>query len=482
VDPAATASEPFHPAGAARSTRFALIATAIDKGGAMVLLLAIARLLGAEGFGRYGAIMSLVALAQVAAECGQEPVLVRVLAQRDVQVGGGIVAGALAMRLVFTAITAALLVGLGLAAFPALGRAPLVAAALGIVGSSGMALRAVFRFWQRLEWLCVTALATVTAFAGGLALAAAAGGGTGGAVGAWAAGQIAASAAALVLAGRRIAVAPRWRGDVVARLAGSGWALALNAFLLTVTLRVGQLIVLRVEGPVAVGYLTAGGRLAEAFALLPESVMLMLLPVLARYEATDREAQRRVSVRAVRCLAFLALPVIVMLAIAAPALLALLYGPAYAAGAPALQVSAWLALLAASGTVFTNLLIARASERFLLALNAGASVVTLALSLVLVPRLGFVGAAVATLAASVAAQVALLVLPRTRADVAACLRPLVRPVALAVGLVLAGIAAPGSRLAVGAAAAGLFVAVLIATRTIDRDDWDLLRRVLIARD
>jgi O-antigen/teichoic acid export membrane protein len=326
----------------------------------------------------------------------------------------------------------------------------------------------------------VTAVANVAAFASALALASFMGAGTAGAVAAWAAGQIAASAAALALAARRLPVVPRWRGRVTAELAGSGWALASNAFLVTVTLRVGQLIVLRVEGAAAVGYLTAGSRLAEAFALVPESVMLMLLPILAGYDATDWAAQRRVSVRAVRCLALLALPVIIALSIAAPALLALLYGPAYAVGAPALQVSAWLALLAASGTVFTNLLIARAFERLLLALNAIASLLTLALSVLLVPRLGFVGAAVATLTASVVSQAVLLALPSTRADVAACLRPLARPVLVAAGLVLAGIAVTGPRPVVAAAAAGVFVVVMIATRTIDADDWRLFRRVLLA--
>lgn len=71
------------PRRAARASVFALVATAIEKGGAMLLLLLIARTLGAEDFGRYAALMALVAFAQLAAEFGQEPVLVRLLAQRS---------------------------------------------------------------------------------------------------------------------------------------------------------------------------------------------------------------------------------------------------------------------------------------------------------------------------------------------------------------------------------------------------------------
>jgi O-antigen/teichoic acid export membrane protein len=478
VDASSAAPTGLDSAGVARSTRFALLATAIEKGGAMALLLVVARLLGAEGFGRYAAVMSLVALAQVAAECGQEPVLVRLLAPLGERIPAALVQGALAMRVAFAAAAAALLLAIGAAAFPTLGRAPLLVAGLGLVAGSGMALRAVFRTWHRLEWLCVTAAANIATFALALVTARALGLGTAGAVAAWAAGQLGASVAALALARRRIAIVPRWRTDVTTRIAGSGWALALNAFLLTATLRIGQLIVLRVDGPTAVGYLTAGSRLAEAFALLPESLMLMLLPVLSAYDATARDAQRRVSVRAVRSLGLLALPVVIALSIAAPWLLGLLYGAGYAAGAPALRVLAWLAVLAASGTVFTNLLIARGHERLLLALNAFASVLTLGLSVLAVPRLGFVGAALATLAASVVSQIVLLVLPATRADVAACLRPLAVPTAVAVLLTFAGMYVGGPPPLVAGGAALVFAAVVVATRHVDADDWKLLRRVL----
>ena len=461
-----------------RSTLFALAATALDKGGAMVMLLLIARLLGAEDFGRYAALMAWLALFQVAAEFGQEPVLVRLLAQERSEEVAPLVQGALAMRIVCAAAVGALLVSAGGAVLPAVGRVPLVLAAAGLMAGYGLALRALFRTAQRLEWLCVTALAGLGAFAGVLLVARAFGLGVAGAVGAWAAGQLAASLAAVRLAAVLVAPWPRWRGRVTALLARSGWALALNGFLLTVTLRVGQLIVLRAEGPAAVGYLAAGSRLAEAFALIPESLMLVLLPVLSATDRDARESQRMISAQAVRYLALLALAVIVAVSIAAPTLLRALFGPAYVAGAPALRILAWLALLAASGSVFTNLLIARRLERLLLVLNAAGSVLTLALSLVLVPCAGFVGAAAATLIASVAAQAILLVVPATRSEVAACLRPLVWPVFLAAALTLGAAAVPGSRPAVAAVALVAFAAGILVTRTVGPDDWVLLRRVL----
>ena len=360
----------------------------------MLLLLLIARALGTDDFGRYAAVMALVAFVQLAAEFGQEPVLVRLLAQRRAEDRGALLEGALAMRLVFVA-----------------GGVPLALAAAGVIAASGSVLRAWFRTEQRLEWLCVTALANVVAFAAALAIARTLALGLEGALAAWGVGQLASSIAAVGIARARMPLRPRWRSSVTAALARSGWALALNAVLLTVTLRVGQLVVLHAGGPVEVGYLAAGSRLAEAFALLPEALMLVLLPVLSSYDVAARDAQRALSVRVVRWLGLLALTVIVAVSIAAPTLLHTLFGPRYVPGTPALRISIWLALLAATGSIFTNLLIARGRERLLLGINAVSSAATIALSLALVPRFGFVAAAAVALAASVLAQRGVRVCP-----------------------------------------------------------------------
>lgn len=457
---------------------FALIATAVEKGGAMLLLLLIARVLGTDDFGRYAAVMALVAFVQLAAEFGQEPVLVRLLAQRGREERGVLLEGALAMRLACAVAGGLLLCALGRRLLPGVGGVPLALAAAGVVVASGSVLRAWFRTEQRLEWLCVMALANVVAFAAALAIARALALGLEGALTAWAVGQLASSIAALGIARSRMPLRPRWRPSVTAVLARSGWALALNAVLLTVTLRVGQLVVLHAAGPVEVGYLAAGSRLAEAFALLPEALMLVLLPVLSSYDATARDAQRALSVRVVRWLGVLALTVIVAVSIAAPTLLHLLFGPRYVPGTPALRISIWLALLAATGSIFTNLLIARGRERLLLGINAVSSAVTIALSLALVPRFGFVAAAMVALAASVLGQVMLWAVPATRAEVSACVRPLCWPFVAALLLAVGGPFIPASPVVVALAASALFVGIVVATGTVGVEDWRVLRRAV----
>lgn len=475
--PPSTPTESSSTVPPARGTLFALLAMALDKGGGVLVLLLIARLLGADDFGRYAALMSLLAFFQIAAEFGQEPVLVRLLAQqrgadRDAR---ELVRGALAMRFWLAVAAGVALVSAAPFVLAAVERSALIVAACGLVASFGITLRAVFRTTQRLEALCVTASVRIGTFAAVLLIGHRLGLGFLAVIGGWALGQLAASStAAMLLRGRELA-RPHWDRGVAARLARSGWPLALNAFLLTVTLRVGHLIVLNLDGPSAVGYLAAGAQLAEAFALLPEAVMLALLPILASYEVDAPEAQRALSVRTTRWFVLLALPAVIVVSIPAPRLLALLYGPEFAAGTPALRILAWLALLAATGTVFTNVMIARGLERSLLGINAVAAVLTLSLSLVLVPRFGFRGAALATLVASVASQAILLGLPSMRRDVVRCLRPLVGPVFFAGVLVALGVTLGGSSAGATVVALIVFGALVLATGVVDRSDWEGLQ-------
>jgi O-antigen/teichoic acid export membrane protein len=126
--------------------------------------------------------------------------------------------------------------------------------------------------------------------------------------------------------------------------------------------------------------------------------------------------------------------------------------------------------------VFTNLLIARGYERLLLVLNGVGSALTLLLSLLAIPRAGFVGAAAATLIASVLSQAILLVVPSVREDAAAALRPVAVPTMVAVALSAGGIALGGPELVVASAAVTILAVVVAATGAVGAADWRLLLR------
>jgi hypothetical protein len=70
----------------------------------------------------------------------------------------------------------------------------------------------------------------------------------------------------------------------------------------------------------------------------------------------------------------------------------------------------------------------------------------------------------------------------TRAEIVACLRPMLRPTLVALVLATAGTWCPGPPLAVAAAGSIVFVAASLAFGAVGSEDWALARRALRGSD
>src|SRR5438093_619045 len=206
-------------------------------------------------------------------------------------------------------------------------------------------------------------------------------------------------------------------------------ALAASTLAVVGAQQVLQLLLLRLHGAPEVGLLGGARKLTEAIGLLPQALMLSVLPALSLAAATPAGAAGAAR-EAARGLVIALLPPAAALALWAEPVLTGFFGPSFAAAAPVLRVLAPVTLLGATGAVLTNLLVAVGRQRTLLRVTAGAAAGMIALGAALVPTYGAVGAAAAFVAVSLAGQVALLALPATRAEVAPVLAATVPPLAL----------------------------------------------------
>src|SRR5207302_601248 len=236
----------------------------------------------------------------------------------------------------------------------------------------------------------------------------------------------------LVGPGARLAPDPAMRRALIAE----AWPLAASTLAVVGAQQVLQLLLLRLHGAPEVGLLGGARKLTEAIGLLPQALMLSVLPALSLAAATPAGAAGAAR-EAARGLVIALLPPAAALALWAEPVLTGFFGPSFAAAAPVLRVLAPATLLGATGAVLTNLLVAVCRQRTLLRVTAGAAVGMIALGAALVPTYGAVGAAAAFVAVSLAGQVALFALPATRAEVAPVLAATVPPLALGAGAVAA---------------------------------------------
>lgn len=474
--------DPLHaPHHVARRAWYGLLTQAVDKVLPVLILLYLARVLEPAAFGVYSFVIAYLAFFQIVSDYSIDTVLVRTMSQDPAERDALLHAG-LGLKLTMALLSVAVSVGLvGVASAHQTPPGLMLVAALNLPTALGGAYRAWHRARLEIEALFWQAALRAVLLAGGVFLAVTHGS---------ALVEIFSSMSAanlvtflIVAFALRRKVPPRIRFDLPRwrRLASGVVPLMVNAFAMTVSLRIGQILLMSLRGPVDVGQLGAASRVTEAFTLLPEALMISVYPLMAGLHASDSGALLRTAERSTRYLvAATGIPV-VLCAAGGDQVMRLLFGPAFAEAGAILSLLAFTALLSATGTVILNLLVATHSERALSRNTLAFAAVGAVASWFAIGAYGAVGAAAATLATSAASQASLAFLPSTRRYVRTSLAAAVRPVA-AVG-VAAGLAhATGlhgwSSMAV---ALGLYVAMIAVLRVVGPDEWRLLRTMIAGR-
>ena len=162
-------------------------------------------------------------------------------------------------------------------------------------------------------------------------------------------------------------------------------------------MRIDQVMLSEMLNDRAVGIFSAAVRVSEAWYFVPMAMVAAVAPALTAIHSTSEEDYRRNLATFVRTMLYLSFVVAVLLTFFSKQVITFLYGPGYAAAAPVLAVHAWaglfVALGVATGPWFVNsgMLIMRMVHTLV------GTAINVCLNLVLIPRFGPVGAAVATL-------------------------------------------------------------------------------------
>jgi O-antigen/teichoic acid export membrane protein len=197
------------------------------------------------------------------------------------------------------------------------------------------------------------------------------------------------------------------------RVAAEFWRFAIPragaAILATLVTWLDTLLVGALDSTAAAGVYTAASRFSlVGFAFLG-AVLIVISPQVGGFLATAQLDRARVVFRTATAWLILATwPIYLLLAIFAPTILRL-FGAGFGAGAPALAIMS-IAMLVNMGTgPVTTVLLMGGRSGWNLANSVGALVLNVGLNLLLIPRLGITGAAIAWAATIVGANLAAVV-------------------------------------------------------------------------
>ncbi|HEU4371123.1 MAG TPA: polysaccharide biosynthesis C-terminal domain-containing protein [Methylomirabilota bacterium] len=233
-------------------------------------------------------------------------------------------------------------------------------------------------------------------------------------------------------------------------------------------------------------YALAFGVAAQA-GRIPSQLSVVLFPSFPALVGGGRVAELgALHTTAMRYLVLLAAPLAVGLAVTAPAVIGLLYGPAYGPAAPVLATLALGGLVTCAAGASPAVLHATKQQNRLLRQGLLAAAADLALALLLVPAAGALGAALAAVLAQSLASVlairAALRVAAARVPVAALARSTAAAVVMGAvaALPVLTVGGPAGLLAAVLLGAGAYPLALRALRALSAEDLDRVR-VLVDR-
>lgn len=257
--------------------------------------------------------------------------------------------------------------------------------------------------------------------------------------------------------------------------------IALSSLLASVYLRIDQVMLHSLSSDKVLGLYVAAVKVSELFEMVPAALLSSLFPVLAGSNQ-DQERFNNFIDRIFRYMMILSGGLAVFISVGAPLIVNLLYGAEFAYTAHLLRILIWSEFAIFFAAVMVNVLLAGNLQKYLLYPGAFGAALNVSINLVLIPRYGAAGAAWATLVSyTLAWMVFLLIFRQTRPIMWRGLR-LGVPVAGISGIVaLVGSKLPVSAWISVAPSLAVYAACLWGARLVSAEDVEYVRSAIYNR-
>ncbi len=262
----------------------------------------------------------------------------------------------------------------------------------------------------------------------------------------------------------------RFLRERASTLLSHSFPIAFTSLLAMIYLRIDQVMLHKMVSDSALGQYVAAVKVSELFEMLPTALMFALAPLLS-VTVAEQERFRGYIDRVFRYFLVIASGLCVVMTVGARLIVRVLYGSQFSPAAPLLAVLIWAEIAVFFASVVINVLIANNQQRLLPIPTLAGAAINVGLNLFLIPRYGAAGAAWATVVSyTLAWMVALLFFKETRSVTRRGLRfaiPIAGVALLAVGCATLLPVVVAGRLAVSLA---VFAGGVWVTKSLQRSD------------
>jgi O-antigen/teichoic acid export membrane protein len=380
-----------------RNTGVVLIGNAANNVLHFIVLIYLARYLGANDFGKYSFVIAYLFFFSVLALLGINKIVVREIS-KDKTIQERIIGNALSIRL-FLSIAAIILslIIINLLNYPFDTKVLVYLMSLTLLLLSIRATYAsVFEARLRMEYsaltnfveaaVSLTLILSIIFFKGDLIHIMAA--------------LVIASLSNLIITcfiSRRF-VKPKLEFNFVyaKKLLAASIPMGLAIVFWSIYYRIDVLMLSLMKTYAAVGYYSAAYTLIAPLEIIPRAIMMSIFPLMSRYSVSSRDSLEISYEKSFRLMLMIALPIAVIIALFSKEIIFLIYGSEFLPSSSALSILIWSVVFLFMNILFANVIVSVGKEK-MTAYTAGTmALVNIVLNFLLIPQYSYVGASIAT--------------------------------------------------------------------------------------
>lgn len=198
----------------------------------------------------------------------------------------------------------------------------------------------------------------------------------------------------------------KWRLklDVAKSLLKDSWPLVLSGIVISVYMKIDQVMIKEMLDSKAVGHYAAAVRLSESWYFIPAIIASSLFPAIVKAKNQSEELYLIRLQNLFDLMVWLAIAIAIPMTFMSDFVINLLYGEEYGDAGSVLTVHIWAGIAVSFGIVWSRWILVENKQRMIIVFHLLSMILNVVYNLYFIPKQGILGAGIATAFASLTAQ------------------------------------------------------------------------------
>lgn len=221
----------------------------------------------------------------------------------------------------------------------------------------------------------------------------------------------------------------RFNSKIAKHLLKSGWPLALSSIFVSLYMKIDQVMIDAMLGAEKLGVYSTVVTYSESWYFIPVALSTALFPAIMNFKKNNPLLYKKRMANLYELMVVISVSIAIIVTFIAPYLYQLLYSsrPEFLQGSTILQIHIWSGVFAFLATASSQYLIAENLTSLTLIRTLLGAVSNILLNLLLIPKMGILGAAMGTLIAYLVSAFSIVLFPKTREQGLLMIKSLILP-------------------------------------------------------